>query len=139
MDLKNGITFEISLFTIQFICEPLSTQSITCAIEKYSYVSNLELEDSPSGDKELNIDIFIGSQYYWKPVTGEVICEDGEPIAVHTKLGWVLSGPLTQQNASINLGTQPTSRDPDMRVNDMHTMHMETKVVHDYEQLPLLV
>ena len=65
----------------------LSTQSITCAIEKYSYLSNLELADSPSGDKELNIDILIGSEYYWKPMTGEVIREDGGPIAVHTKLG----------------------------------------------------
>ena len=57
--------------------------------------SNLELADSPSGDKELNIDILIGSEYYWKPVTGEVIREDGGPIALHTNLGWVLSGPLT--------------------------------------------
>ena len=105
-DLKNGTTFEMSLFTVPFICEPLSTQSITCAIETYSHLSNLELADPPSGDEELNIDILIGSEYYWKLVTGEVIRGDGGPTAVHTKLGWVLSGPLLgipQQNVSINL------------------------------------
>ena len=84
MDLKNGTTFEMSLFTVPFICEPLSTQSIICAIEKYSH---LELADPPSGDEELNIDILIGSEYYWKLVTGEVIRGDGGPTAVHTKLG----------------------------------------------------
>ena len=73
MGLKNGTTFEMSLFTVPFICEPLSTQSVTCAVEKYSYLLNLELADPPSGDEELNIDILIGSEYYWKLVTGEII------------------------------------------------------------------
>ena len=74
---------EMSLFAVSLIYEPLSTQSITCAIEKYSHLSNLELADPPSGDEELNIDILIGSEYYWKLVTGEVICGDGGPTAVH--------------------------------------------------------
>ena len=37
----------------------------------------------------------IGSDYYWSVVTGETVRGgvDG-PVAVHTRLGWILSGPI---------------------------------------------
>ena len=127
MDLKNETTFEVSLFAIPFICEPLSIQPITCVTEKYSQLSNLELADYSSGNEELNIDILIGSEYYWRLVTGEVIRGDDGSTAVHTKPGWVLSGPVVGiplQGSSINListhslkvGTQTTPRDLDDRL-----------------------
>ena len=37
----------------------------------------------------------IGSDYYWSLVTGEVCRGNSGPIAIHTKLGWVLSGPTS--------------------------------------------
>ena len=39
------------------------------------------------------IDILIGSDYYWQLVTGSICRGTSGPVAVHTKLGWVLSGP----------------------------------------------
>ena len=39
-----------------------------------------------------SIDILIWSDYYWDIVTGNVLRGDG-PIAVHSKFGWLLSGP----------------------------------------------
>ena len=63
MDLKYGTTFEMSLFTVPFICEPLSAQSITGVIEKYSHRSKLELADFPNWDGKLNMNILIGSEY----------------------------------------------------------------------------
>ncbi len=42
------------------------------------------------------IDVLIGSDYYWELVTGNVCEGPTGPIALHTKLGWVLSGPTTQ-------------------------------------------
>ena len=54
----------------------------------------------------MNVDILIGSEYYWKLVTGEVIRGYVGPTVVHTKLGWVLSGPvqgLQQGNSRVNL------------------------------------
>ena len=39
------------------------------------------------------MDVLNGADYYWELVTGHMSqCEDG-PVAVHTQLGWVLSGP----------------------------------------------
>ena len=43
------------------------------------------------------IDMLIDSDYYWDLTTGETIHGEGGPIAIHTKLGWVLSSPVDSQ------------------------------------------
>ena len=52
--------------------------------------------------------VLIGADYYWEIVTGR-ICRGGSgPIAIETKLGWVLSGPVPgydQEHTSTNLFT----------------------------------
>ena len=39
------------------------------------------------------MDILIGSDYYWELTTGNVRHGNTGPVAINTKLGWVLSGP----------------------------------------------
>ena len=43
----------------------------------------------------LEIDIIIGNDYYGLLVTGEIIKGDG-PMAMKSKFGWLLSGPVNQ-------------------------------------------
>ena len=43
--------------------------------------------------------MLIGSDYYWDLVTGSICKGDGGLTAVHTKLGWVLSGPASAQDS----------------------------------------
>jgi len=50
----------------------------------------LDLADPPSSGPGA-IDILIGSDWYWNIVGGEVICTNGGPTAVCSKLGWLLS------------------------------------------------
>ena len=40
------------------------------------------------------MNILIGSDYYWQLVTGHVIHGNDGPTAMHTQLGWILSGPV---------------------------------------------
>ena len=40
------------------------------------------------------MDILIGSDYYRGFATGRVLRKRTNPTAIHTKIGWVLSGPL---------------------------------------------
>ena len=94
MILKNGGTLELSLLPVPLICEPLSGQPVTYVRENYEHISKLELADHCRGEDTLEIDILIGSDQYWKLVTGDVVCEASGPMAIHTKLGWVLSGPV---------------------------------------------
>jgi len=58
------------------------------------YISGLDLADHCYGDQHLDIDILIGCDHYWKLVIGQVICKGNRPVAVSTRLGWVLSSPV---------------------------------------------
>ena len=41
------------------------------------------------------MDILIEADQYWELVTGEVRRGNSGPVAIHTKFGWVLSGPIS--------------------------------------------
>ena len=62
----------------------------------YPYLKEIWFSDVSKGEETLNIDALVGSDYLWNFQEGETIRgeEDHDPIAVKTKLGWVLSGPL---------------------------------------------
>lgn len=68
----------------------------------------LDLADFSSNESSLQVDILIGSDYYWDLVTGSVCRSTKGPTALHTKLGWVLSGPTISNEVmqcSMNLTT----------------------------------
>lgn len=67
----------------------------------YSHLTPLDLADV-SEEETLEVDMLIGSDFYWEFVTGEIIRGPSGPVAVKTTLGWVLSGPagMTGQHKS---------------------------------------
>ena len=110
----------LSLYEVPTICEPLVGQPIAACVEQYPHLTGLELADSSSGGPSMSVDILIGSDYYWHLVTGDICRGVSGPVAVHTKLGWVLSGP-TSQNTS----------DPKLSVTNLsvHVLHAESQPV----------
>jgi len=97
---------KLTALTVPDICSQLNHQAIKIAQQKYPHLSGLPLADSADEDDGV-IDVLIGSDHYWKIVTGEVIRgNEDEPTALHTMFGWILSGPVkTFHNSpsSINL------------------------------------
>ena len=87
--LRSGGSMELLFLSVPLICEPLSSQPIALATNIYSKFASLELADYSYGNETLEIDGLIGSDQYWKIVTGEVICQHDGPTAVHTRMGWV--------------------------------------------------
>ena len=62
-------------------------------------VRNFWLCDVCQSKDELEIDVLIGADYLWEFQKGTTIRGGPEePVAVHTELGWVLSGPLKRQD-----------------------------------------
>jgi len=92
--LKTGTTIQLILSTVPLICEPLSCQPIAYTKERYEHLADLDLADFSRVGDELQVDALIGSDHYWQLVTGEVIHGQSGPTAIHTHLGWVLSGPV---------------------------------------------
>ena len=83
------------LYVMPTICEPLVGQSVTACIEQHPHLVGLELADFSSSESSLPVDVLIGSDYYWELVMGSVCRGANGHTAVNTKLGWVLSGPLS--------------------------------------------
>ena len=68
---------------------------------RFDYLKDLQLADSGSTDE---IDLLIGSDFYWSVVTGKTKPgKNNEHVAVETKFGWFLNGPVTSLEASTNL------------------------------------
>ena len=63
----------------------------------HPHLDGLELADDPyeSGN---TIDLLVVSDYYWNFVTGQTKRGEEGPIAVHSKLGWLLSGPINEES-----------------------------------------
>ena len=88
---KNG---EPQLCLVPHICDPVRMQPIFFLKNAYEHLSELELADLGSVTGELQIDVLIGSDHYWRLVTGRMSWGVNEATAVKTRLGWVLSGPV---------------------------------------------
>ena len=90
--LKTDRTDSINITALCFptICTNLPS---VVDIQQHPHLTGLELADSP--DKPYDrIDVLIGSDYYWEIVTGDMKMGEKGPIAVSSRLGWLLSGPI---------------------------------------------
>ena len=95
MNLRNGYNLEMSFLSVTLICEPIPNQPTTFVCSIYSQFTSLDLADCCQGDENLEVDILIGADQYYQLVTGEVLHEHNGLTAIHTRLGWVLSGPVS--------------------------------------------
>ena len=124
---------------VPFICEPLCGQTISCVTELYEYLANLDFADYSCDSDELEVDTLIGADNYWKLVTGKLINRGDGPTAVHTRLGWVLSGPvegLLSQNTSCNLvSTHALKVDGYVPQESEHSLDRTLKSFWDLESL----
>ena len=85
----------------------------------YEHLSGLNLADSANDGEEFDLDILIGSDYYWQLVTGHLIHGSSDsPAAMHTVVGWVLSGPVK--------GAPPDSRSS-ISIASTHVLRCSTQ------------
>ena len=106
--LKGYPTLPMSMFVVPTICSPLACQPISVCVKHNRSLSRLDFADKSDGQNSLQVDMLVGSDYYWSLVTGSVRKFKDGPTAVQTKLGWVLSGPTQIREAesySVNLAT----------------------------------
>ena len=58
----------------------------------FEYIERLKLAHQTTRDKDFDISLLIGADYYWNLIEDQVIRGNG-PTAVKSKLGFLLSGP----------------------------------------------
>ena len=98
LEIKHGF-IPITALSHPAICSPVSSR---IEVTRYPHLSGLELANSVHCSNQ-SIDVLIGADFYHHFVLGEVIRGEGGPVAVSSRLGWLLSGPVaTNVNTSIS-------------------------------------
>jgi len=135
---------KMSFLSLPLICEPILGQSISYAIDTYQELASLKFSDYPQGGGENNfeVDILVGLDQYWKLVKGNVVHCQGGPTAVHTRLGWVLSGPVQGSPlgiSSVNLFTTHSLRvDAYRQQQSERELDNQLKMFWDLESLGVM-
>ena len=83
---------EITALSHPVICSPIKSP---VNINSYVHLLGLELADNSENvehDHD-NVDILIGANFFHEFVLGETIRGSSGPVAVSSKLGWLVSGP----------------------------------------------
>ena len=105
----------------------ICNQSTKVAIEEYPHLYGLKLADNSSmpTDGDVEEDIMIGADYYWKFVTGTTR-RGGKPgpVAIFTRLGWVLSGPVIHENQ------EPSDCSPTTNLNATQVLCNDAEPLH---------
>ena len=87
----------VDAYVVPVACSPLKSQPIHFAVSNYSHLEGLPLADFPAkNDEQLEVDILIGSDFYWHFVSGD--CKRGKPgspLALESTLGWILAAPVS--------------------------------------------
>ena len=89
---KHGNSFYLKGFAVPVICAPICNQRIDMVKSQFKQLEELIPNDVVSDDGE--IDILVGADYYWSLVTEDIIRLNMKLVAMRSKLGYILSGPV---------------------------------------------
>ena len=90
---------EINALSYPTICSPIKSH---IDVELFPHLLGLNLADDPDrvGNDSDSIDILIGADQYYEFVSGEIIRDELGPVAINSKLGWLVSGPASSNSSS---------------------------------------
>ena len=92
----NSERIQVNALSFPKLCSPLPAR---VDLNDYPHLENLELADCFDCDSDSeSVDMLIGSDMYFEVVTGDIIRGDEGLIAVSSKFGWLLSGPVKVVN-----------------------------------------
>ena len=93
---KDGDDFcLIEAYGVNKVCGALTKQDIEFVRKRYTHVEKLVLADRNFERNDLEVNVLVGLDFYHEFFTGNMKkgLEKEGPVALETKLGWVLSGP----------------------------------------------
>ena len=70
---RSGQDEVLELRIVPHICEPLSAQPVNICSKMFPHLAPLTLADTHHSDTPLQVDMLIGSDFYWQLTTGEII------------------------------------------------------------------
>ena len=124
--ISSDLNVYLTAYAVPVICVPFRNQAIEVAYQSYHHLQALKLADNSVDILDFDMDILVGSDSYWNLVTGEVRRGSSGPVALNTRLGWVLSGPVDRPSSSLSIAVNYVST---------HTLRTDTEYVNLDDQL----
>ena len=117
-------TVYIQAYVVPVICGPLTQQSTELTQSSYEHLRDLPLAYRAGGGV-LVVSILVGADYYWSLVEGTLVRgAPWEPVALATKLGFVLSRPTMVMCDNVHANT--------VNLTATHVLKVESSVInHD--------
>ena len=93
--LNPAINICITGTVLDEICHPIKQQPVCSAVRKFPHLKGLKLADYHRDNATLQVDLLVGADHYYEFVSDTIRRgRSGEPVAVSSKLGWLISGPM---------------------------------------------
>ena len=137
-NVDNDITVTITAHVVPMIYSPLNYQAVQFARKNHAHLKDIALSECIP-EENLVVDILIGADQYWNIANGEVRRGESGPVAMNTRFGWTLSGPVENaprpETHSVNLAATHVLRIDNHRDEmDMHEMELDKKL-HTFWEL----
>ena len=85
---------KIEAYGVEYVSQ-IRNEHVELKKRDYSHLQGLWFSDVCKENEVLEIEVLIGADYLWCFQEGNVVRgKADEPVAVQTRLGWVLSGPM---------------------------------------------
>ena len=115
-------TVYIQAYVVPVICGPVTQQSTELTQSSYEHLRDLPLADRAGGGV-LAVSILVGADYHWSLVEGTLVRgAPWEPVALATKLGFVLSGPTMVMCDNVHANT--------VNLTASHVLKVESSVIN---------
>ena len=115
VEALTGEQIPISILVVPVIAIPLHN-AYHHHLRHMSYLQGLRLANPVTRSGNFDISLLIGADYYWQFVADHIVCGE-DPTAMQSKLGYLLSGPLTTPITSqvhantLHIASTPTDGD----------------------------
>ena len=96
LQTKESEDIQLTALAFHTRCSPLPR---AVNIHQYPSLQSLDLADCLTtndtvSNRDSNVDVLIGSDFYWELVLGEVKRQENGLVAISSKFGWLASGPI---------------------------------------------
>ena len=131
-NVDDDVTMTITAHVVPIICSPLNYQSVQFAKKNHDHLKDIVLSEC-NPEENLVVDILVGAGQYWNIANGEIKRGESGPVAMNTRFGWTLCGPVENaprsETNSVNLAATHVLRiDTGSYEMDVHEMELGVKL-----------
>ena len=99
-DRADQESIQIEPILVEKICNPIQSHELDISESTKMRLNEFDFVGTDHTDDYILIEVLIGLDYYWSIIMGVVIRTSSEPVAIASKFGYILSGPIEDRKFS---------------------------------------